>query len=67
MTRWWIWMLVLAVVVRYLYLPAAEVSGGQALGFLVLLLCPLLHFFGMHRGHHGGAESSRSTEEGKPR
>lgn len=67
MSRWWIWMLVLALVVGYLYFPALEVSGGQALGFLVLLLCPLLHFFGMHRGHHGGAEASRGTEEDKLR
>ena len=67
MSRGWIWMLVLALVVGYLYLPALEVGGGQTFGFLVLLLCPLLHFLGMHRGHHGGAESSRGTEEGKPR
>lgn len=63
----WIWIVIVALGVGYLYLPAVEVSGGQALGVLLLLLCPLLHLFGMHRGHQGRAESSKETQQNKPR
>ncbi len=36
---------------------------GSNLGYLVLLLCPLMHLF-MHRHHH--SEAHGGTEETKP-
>ena len=62
--RSWAWMGAAAVVLALLYLPTLGFSGGHVLGFLLVLLCPLFHLFGMHRhgghgsGNSGGAEPS---------
>jgi hypothetical protein len=50
------WLGVGAVAVGLLWAQDLGVQWGQLLGFLVILLCPLLHFLGF-RGHgsHGGA------------
>ena len=55
MTRGWLWLVALALAFGVLYLPRLDISWGQVLTFLVLLLCPLMHFLGGHRhGGHGG-------------
>lgn len=61
MTRGWLWLIVLALAFGVLYLPRLDISWGQVLTFLVLLLCPLMHFFvghghGGHGGHGDGGE-----------
>jgi hypothetical protein len=61
MKRGWLWIGAAAVVLAFLYLPTLGVSAGQILVFLLVLLCPLLHLFGMHRhGGHGSAGSDGS-------
>jgi hypothetical protein len=66
MKRWlWIggWLLVLALFV----LPGLGIPAGQVLGFLVLLLCPLLHFFighGRHGHGHGGTQAAEPPVPG---
>lgn len=56
--RSWLWIGMGLLAVAFLYLPALGIGGGQLLAFLLLLLCPLMHFFGMHRhGDHGGGNS----------
>ena len=52
MNRRWLWIGAALVALAFLYLPALGISGGQILVFLLVLLCPLMHLFGMHR--HGG-------------
>lgn len=55
MTRGWLWLVALALAFGVLYLPRLDISWGQVLTFLILLLCPLMHFLGGHRhGGHGG-------------
>jgi len=56
MARGWLWLVALALAFGVLYLPRLDISWGQVLTFLVLLLCPLMHFLGGHGGHggHGG-------------
>jgi cbb3-type cytochrome oxidase subunit 3 len=38
--------------VALVVLPAMGVAWGTILFFIVLLLCPLMHLFGMHGSHH---------------
>ena len=52
MKKSWIWIGAAVVALAFLYLPTLGVSAGQLLAFLLVLLCPLMHLFGMHR--HGG-------------
>jgi hypothetical protein len=70
MKRTWLWVGVVVLALAFLYLPSLGVSGGQILAFLLLLFCPLMHFFGGHRhGSHGGVEpgeiesTERASEE----
>jgi hypothetical protein len=37
--------------VALVVLPAMGVAWGTTLFFIVLLLCPLMHLFGMHGSH----------------
>mgnify|MGYP001574946105 CR=1 FL=1 len=58
MKRTWLWVGVAVLALAFLYLPALGIGGGQILAFLLLLLCPLVHFLGGHRhGAHGSADS----------
>lgn len=58
MKRTWIWIGVALLALAFVYLPALGIGGGQILAFLILLLCPLMHFFGMHRhGAHGSGDA----------
>lgn len=52
-----------AVVAFYLVTEHLQHSLG-ALPYVLLLLCPFMHFF-MHRGHHHGPPSPPS-QEGDP-
>ena len=70
MKRMWLWVGVAFLAVAFIYLPSLGVGWGQILAFLLLLLCPLMHFFGGHRhGSHGGVEpgdvesAGRASEE----
>jgi len=59
MKRKWLWLGAAAGALAFLYLPTLGIGGGQILAFLLVLLCPLMHFFGGHRhggDHHGGAQ-----------
>lgn len=61
MTRNWLWVGAALVVLAVLYLPRFDVGWGQLFGLLVVLLCPLMHFFGGHRhGAHGSGDSAES-------
>ena len=61
MTRNWLWVCAALVVLAVLYLPRFDVGWGQLFGLLVVLLCPLMHFFGGHRhGAHGSGDSAES-------
>ena len=56
------WLMVIGCglpLVAVFLLPLLGVSWGTALFFLMLLVCPLVHFLGMHGGHggHGGGQS----------
>ena len=62
MKRSWIWIGAAAVGVAFLYLSTLGVSVGQLLVFLLVLLCPLMHLFGMHR--HSGHAGHDSDESG---
>ncbi len=58
MKRTWLWVGAAVVALAFLYLPTLGISGGQILVFLLVLLCPLMHLFGMHRhGGHGSGDS----------
>lgn len=58
MNRRWLWIGAALVALAFLYLPTLGIGGGQILVFLLLLLCPLMHFLGMHRhGGHGSKDS----------
>ncbi len=58
MNRRWLWIGAALVALAFLYLPTLGIGGGQILVFLLLLLCPLMHFLGMHRhGGHGSGDS----------
>lgn len=58
MKRTWLWVGAAVVALAFLYLPTLGISGGQILVFLLVLLCPLMHLFGMHRhGDHGSGDS----------
>jgi hypothetical protein len=57
MKRTWAWIGAAVLVLAFLYLPSLGIGIGQLLAFLLLLLCPLMHFLGGHRGsHHGSGE-----------
>ena len=62
MKKSWIWIGAAVVALAFLYLPTLGVSAGQLLAFLLVLLCPLMHLFGMHR--HGGHAGHDSGEAG---
>ena len=65
MKRTWLWVGAAVVALAFLYLPALGISGGQILVFLLVLLCPLMHLFGMHRhGDHGSGDSGAAGPSG---
>ncbi len=63
MKKKWLWVGAALLVLAVLYLPALGIGAGQVFAFLLLLLCPLMHFLG---GHRHGAHGSGETGEGKP-
>jgi hypothetical protein len=65
MTRGWLWLVALALAFGVLYLPRLDIGWGQVLTFLVLLLCPLMHFLGGHG--HGGHDGHDGHGRGEPR
>ncbi len=58
MARKWVWVGAAAFAVAALSLPALGIGVGQLLVFLLVLLCPLLHWLGVHR--HGAGETGRA-------
>ena len=57
MKQTWLWVGAAVLVLGFLYLPSLGIGVGQILAFLVLLLCPLMHFLGGHRhGAHGSED-----------
>ncbi len=60
--------LIASILVAALGVYLIVTHTGQVLGalpYLLLLLCPLMHLFGHHSGHHHGralAESERNPE-----
>ena len=55
MKRTWAWIGAAVLVLAFLYLPSLGIGIGQLLAFLLLLLCPLMHFLGGHRGSQHGS------------
>lgn len=49
-----IFMLVAGAVGIYYLLTEHLTHIGQAIPYLILLACPLMHLFGHHHGGHGG-------------
>lgn len=68
--RSWFWAGVAALVLGFLYLPTLGIGAGQLLAFLLVLLCPLMHFLGGHgHGQHGREDggSPGPSEPDQPR
>ena len=63
MKRTWFWIGAALLVLGFLYLPALGIGVGQIFAFLLLLLCPLMHFLG---GHRHGAHGSGGSGEPEP-
>ena len=61
MKRKWLWLGVAAVALAFLYLPTLGIGGGQLLAFLLVLLCPLMHFFMGHGSHGHGSQAPRDS------
>lgn len=61
------WLMTLCVVGlgALLILPSLGISIGTLLGFLLILLCPLMHLFMMRGGHggHGGHDHGPGSGE----
>ncbi len=61
------WLMTLCVVGlgALLILPSLGISIGSLFGFLLILLCPLMHLFMMRGGHggHGGHDHGPATGE----
>ncbi|MBI4573102.1 MAG: DUF2933 domain-containing protein [candidate division NC10 bacterium] len=61
------WLMTLCVVGMgaLFMLPALGISIGSVLAFLLILLCPLSHFFMMRGGHggHGGHDHGAGSGE----
>lgn len=61
------WLMTLCVIGlgALLILPSLGISIGTLLTFLLILLCPLSHFFMMRGGHgsHGGHDHGASPPE----
>ena len=57
MKRSWLWIGAALLALAVLYLPSLGIGLGQIFAFLILLLCPLMHFLGGHRhGAHGSED-----------
>ncbi len=58
MKKSWLWLAAAVVAMALLYGSSLGIGAGQALWVLLLLLCPLMHFFGMRNlgGHGHGPE-----------
>ena len=63
MKRSWLWVGAALLVLAFLYLPGLGVGAGQIFAFLLVLLCPLMHFLG---GHRHGAHGSGGAGEPEP-
>ena len=63
MKRSWLWVGAALLVLAFLYLPSLGVGAGQIFAFLLVLLCPLMHFLG---GHRHGAHGSGGAGEPEP-
>lgn len=61
MKRKWLWLGAAAVVLAFLYLPTLGIGGGQLLAFLLVLLCPLSHFFMGHGSHGHSSQAQRGS------
>jgi hypothetical protein len=61
------WLMTLCVVGlgALFILPSLGISIGSLFGFLLILLCPLMHLFMMRGGHggHGGHEHGAGVPE----
>ena len=56
-------VLIMLVVIGLFYVVREHYGHlSQALPYLILLLCPLMHLFG-HGGHHGGHRSNDTDSE----
>lgn len=62
MPRSWLWIGAAVLVLAVMAVPTLGVGGGQVAGFLLLLLCPLMHLFGGHRHGTGGAARSDGSK-----
>lgn len=63
----WLWIGGGLVVLALFVLPALGIGAGQALGFLLVLLCPLMHFFMGHGGHGGHGHAGHADGSEPPR
>jgi len=63
MKRSWLWIGAALLALAVLYLPSLGIGLGQIFAFLILLLCPLMHFLG---GHRHGAHGSGGSGEPEP-
>ena len=63
-----IFMLIAGAVGIYYLLTEHLTHFTQAIPFLFLLACPLMHLFGHHHGGHGGhgGHGDQSQSEAKP-
>ncbi len=60
LNRSWLMALCLVGLGALLVLPSLGIGIGSIFGFLLVLLCPLSHFFMMRGGHGGHADHSHS-------
>lgn len=65
MKKSWLWLGAAILALAMLYGSSLGIGGGQALWFLLVLLCPLLHFFGM-RGHGGHGRGPDVAPDDRP-
>lgn len=67
-SRYSIGLLVLGAVAAYFLLKEHRAHVFGALPFLLVLACPLMHFFmhGGHGGHHAGHGDGRSERDQPP-
>lgn len=62
-----IFMLVAGAVGIYYLLTEHLTHFGQAIPYLILLACPLMHLFGHHHGRHGRGHDNHPQVDDKDR